>query len=99
MDSPFADGSECAKLEDRTSSNQPQGHASLKSITIGIDIAKKVFAVYVEEEAGRVVERWRLSRKKMVLWFVNRPRAVVGMKVWGKIYWRTSLRSSTMRSA
>lgn len=55
----------------------------MKGPTIGVDIAKNVFEVYVEDEAGQVVERRRLSRKKMLPWFANRPRAVVGMEACG----------------
>ena len=64
----------------------------MKGTTIGVDIAKNVFEVYVEDEAGQVVERRRLSRKKMLPWFANRPRAVVGMEACGGAhYWARSL--------
>ncbi len=64
----------------------------MKGTTIGIDIAKNVFEVYVEDEAGQVVERRRLSWKKMVPWFANRPRAVVGMEACGGAhYWAREL--------
>ena len=37
----------------------------MKSTIIGIDLAKNVFEVYVEDATGQVVKRCRLSRKKM----------------------------------
>jgi len=50
----------------------------MKGTTIGIDLAKNVFEVYVEDGTGQGVERRRLSRKKMLPWFANRTPAVVG---------------------
>ena len=51
----------------------------MKGITIGFDLAKNVFEVYVEDETGQMVERRRLSRNKMLPWCANRPRAVVAL--------------------
>ncbi len=60
----------------------------MKGITIGIDLAKNVFEVYVEEAGGALVERRRLSRKKLLTWLANRPPAVVGMEACGGAhYW------------
>lgn len=60
----------------------------MKGITIGVDLAKNVFEIYVEDEAGQMIERRRLSRKKLFPWFANRPRAVVGMEACGGAhYW------------
>jgi hypothetical protein len=83
MDSPFADGIDCAKLEESTTSNQHKGGVIMKGTTMGIDIAKNVFEVYVEDESGQVLERRRLSRKKMLSWLANRPRTMVGMEACG----------------
>jgi len=60
--------------------------------TIGIDLAKHVFEVYVETERGQVVERRRLSRKKLRGWMANRPPALVGMEACGGAhYWAREL--------
>ncbi len=60
----------------------------MNGTTIDVDIAKNVFEIYVEDETGQVVERRRLSRKKMLPWFANRPREVVGMEACGGAhYW------------
>ncbi len=71
MDSPFADGIGCAKLEDQPTSIQDKGGVIMNGTTIGIDLAKNVFEVYVEDGSGAVVERKRLSRKKVLPWFAN----------------------------
>ena len=92
MDSPFADGIGCAKLEDQLTSVQHKGGVNMKRTTIGIDIAKQVFELYVEDGATQVVERRRLSRKKMLPWFANRPPALVGMEACGGAhYWAREL--------
>lgn len=64
----------------------------MKRTTIGIDIAKNVFEIYVEDGATQGVERKRLSRKKMLPWFANRPPALVGMEACGGAhYWAREL--------
>lgn len=64
----------------------------MQGTMIGIDIAKNVFEIYVEDETGQVVERRQLTRKKMLPWFANRPRAVVGMEACGGAhYWAREL--------
>jgi transposase len=64
----------------------------MKRTTIGIDIAKQVFELYVEDGAKPIVERKRLSRKKMLPWFANRPPALVGMEACGGAhYWAQEL--------
>jgi len=83
MDSPFQDGIRCAKLEDQPSSVQLKGGVIMKRTTIGVDIAKNVFEVYVEDGATQVVGRKRLLRQKMLPWFANPPPALVGMEACG----------------
>jgi len=64
----------------------------MKRTTIGIDIAKNVFEIYVEDGATQGVERKRLSRKKMLPWLANRPPALVGMEACGGAhYWAREL--------
>ena len=92
MDSPFANGIECAKLEESTTSNQHKGGVSMKGTTMGIDLAKNVFEVYVEAESGAVIERKRLSRKKLLPWLANRPPSLIGMEACGGAhYWAREL--------
>ena len=64
----------------------------MNGTTIGVDLAKNVFEIYVEDETGQVVERRRLSRKKMLPWFANYSRALVGMEACGGAhYWAREL--------
>jgi hypothetical protein len=92
MDSPFADGIGCAKLEDQPTSIHHKGGVIMNGTTIGIDLAKNVFEVYVEDGSGTVVERKRLSRKKLLPWFANRPPALVRMEACGGAhYWARGL--------
>jgi transposase len=64
----------------------------MKGTIIGIDIAKNVFEVYVEDVKGQVVKRCRLSRKRMWPWFANRSPALVGMEACGGAhYWAREL--------
>ena len=64
----------------------------MKGTTIGIDLAKNVFEVYVEDGSGAVSERKRLSRKNLLVWFANRPPAVVGLEACGGAhYWGREL--------
>ena len=64
----------------------------MKSTIIGIDLAKNVFEVYLEDEGGQGIKRCRLSRKKMLPWFANRASALVGMEACGGAhYWAREL--------
>jgi transposase len=64
----------------------------MKSTIIGIDLAKNVFEVYVEDQGGQGIKRCRLSRKKMLPWFANRAPALVGMEACGGAhYWAREL--------
>lgn len=64
----------------------------MKRTTIGLDIAKQVFELYVEEGCGQRVDRKRLSRKKLLPWFANRPPALVGLEACGGAhYWAREL--------
>ena len=92
MDSPFKDGISCAKLDHHLPSVQRKGGVIMKRTTIGIDIAKQVFEMYVEEGGTQSVERKRLSRKKLLPWFAHRPPALVGMEACGGAhYWAREL--------
>ena len=55
----------------------------MKSTIIGIDLAKNVFEVYVEDGAKAPGKRTRLSRKTMLPWLANRPSALIGMEACG----------------
>ncbi len=58
--------------------------------TIGLDIAKAVFQVHGVDEAGTVLVRKRISRTKMLEYFAELPRCLVGIEAcpsahhWGR---------------
>ncbi len=48
--------------------------------TIGLDIAKSVFQVHGEDDAGTVVIRKRVSRAKVLEFFAALPPCLVGIE-------------------
>src|SRR5665213_2636148 len=58
--------------------------------TIGLDIAKSVFQLHGVDEAGTVLIRKRISRTKMLEFFTELPRCLVGIEAcpsahhWGR---------------
>ena len=60
---------------------------------IGLDLAKNVFQVHGVDQRGRVVLRRRLSRAKVLPFFVNLPACLVGIEVCGgSNFWGRKLR-------
>jgi transposase len=55
----------------------------MQATTIGLDIAKSVFQVHAVDERGRVVLRKRLARAKVLTFFANLPRCVIGLEACG----------------
>jgi transposase len=51
--------------------------------TIGLDLAKSVFQLHGVDARGRVVLRKRLSRSRLLEFFANLPRCLVGMEACG----------------
>jgi transposase len=51
--------------------------------TIGLDIAKNVFQVHGVDEHGRVVLRKRLARGRVLAFFANLPRCLIGLEACG----------------
>jgi len=51
--------------------------------TIGLDIAKSVFQVHGVDARGKVVLRKRLARGKVLAFFVNLPRCLIGLEAGG----------------
>lgn len=51
--------------------------------TIGIDLAKTVFAVYATDKAGHMIHKERMSRAKLLRWLANLPPCLVGMEACG----------------
>jgi len=58
--------------------------------TIGLDIAKHVFQAHGADAAGRVVFRKRITRGKLIEFFVAEPRCLVALEACGGAhYWAT----------
>ena len=52
----------------------------MKSITIGLDLAKHVFQVHGVDEDGNVMFRRRLRRSEVSAFFERLPSSLVGME-------------------
>jgi transposase len=64
----------------------------MTSITIGLDIAKSVFQVHVEDAEGRTVTQRRLRRSQVAAFFARQAASVVGIEACGSAhYWRRLL--------
>jgi transposase len=62
--------------------------------TIGLDIAKNVFQVHGVDAQGRVVLRKRLARGRVLAFFANLPRCLIGLEACGGAhYWARELRA------
>ncbi len=60
--------------------------------TIGLDIAKNVFQVHGVDGHGKVVLRKKLSRGKVLEFFVNLPACLIGLEACpGAHYWAREL--------
>jgi transposase len=60
--------------------------------TIGLDIAKHVFQVHGVDQHGMAVLRKRLSRGRVLAFFANLPRCVIGLEACGGAhYWAREL--------
>jgi len=59
---------------------------------IGVDLAKSVFQIHGEDEAGNVVFRQRLRRAQVLRFFEKHPPALIGMEACGTShYWGREL--------
>jgi transposase len=66
--------------------------SAMQVTTIGLDLAKNVFQVHGVDGRGRVVLRKRLSRSRLLGFFANLPRCVIGMEACGGAhYWAREL--------
>jgi len=60
------------------------------AVTIGLDLGKSVFQVHGVDAGGAVVVQRRLTRSKLLAFFVKQPPCLVGMEAcaaahhWGR---------------
>lgn len=65
-----------------------------KHTTIGVDLSKNVFEIAVSKYPGRVCERKRLNRAKLLPFFANRPAATVLLEACGSAHhWARQIES------
>ena len=64
----------------------------MKITTIGIDLAKEVFAVHGVYPHGKTVLRKNLKRSEMAKFFVNLEPCLIGMEACGSVhFWASKL--------
>ena len=65
----------------------------MQSTTIAVDLAKNVFEIAVSRQPGKVAERHRVSRARLLPFFAERQPAVVLLEATGSAhYWGRQLR-------
>ena len=66
----------------------------MKSITIGLDIAKSVFQVHGEDGSGKIIIQKRLRRSQVEDFFAKLPPSLVAIEACGSAhYWARLLRT------
>jgi transposase len=66
----------------------------MKTITIGLDIAKSVFQVHAEDASGKMVLQKRLRRSQVLAFFAGLEPALIGIEACGSAhYWGRELRA------
>ena len=66
----------------------------MKPTTIGIDLAKEVFAIHGVDERGHAVLRKQLKRSEMAKFFVSLEPCLIGMEACGSAHhWARKLES------
>jgi transposase len=66
----------------------------MKSITIGLDIAKSVFQVQAEDCTGKIIIQKRLPRSRVAAFFAELPPSLVGIEACGSSHdWGRTLRA------
>src|SRR4051794_1506393 len=66
--------------------------SEMQAATIGLDIAKSVFQVHGVDAHGKVALKKRLARAKVLEFFANLPRCVIGLEACGGAhYWAREL--------
>jgi hypothetical protein len=78
------DGSRCGIDVPKWSCHGPlTGAVPMQITTIGLDLAKNVFQLHGVDAGDRAALRKRLSRQRLLEFFANLPRCLVGMEACG----------------
>ncbi len=62
----------------------------MKMVTLGMDLAKTVFAIHGVDERGKVGLKKQLRREQMTIFFANLPHCLIGMEACGSAHWPQS---------
>ena len=91
MVAPSLNGISCAKVEGVTyHSNREE--ATMKMTTIGIDLAKSVFAIHGVNTHGKAALKKQIKRHHMLTFFANREPCLIGMEACASAhYWARKL--------
>ena len=66
----------------------------MEAITIGLDIAKRVFQAHGVDGSGRAVLRRKLGRSEVLEFFRSQPRCLIGIEACGTAHhWARELRA------
>ena len=66
--------------------NIPRRSPEVKDTTIAVDIAKDIFGIAVSHKPGVVNDKQRVTRKKLLSFFVNQQPATVVMEACGSAH-------------
>lgn len=75
-----ASGVECAIVWSLSKRSQWQEPSTLKTTTIGLDLAKSVFQAHGVDDAGTVTVRKKLRRSEVLAFFRDLPACLIGME-------------------
>jgi transposase len=65
-----------------------------EAVTIGVDLAKSIFAIHGVDEVGEVVIRRQVRRKQLLAFFEKLPPCLIGMETCASAhYWGRQLRA------
>jgi transposase len=59
---------------------EQRGASDMKISTIGIDLAKDIFQIHAVDQQGKVVQRKKLRRTEMAVYFSNLEPCLIGME-------------------
>src|SRR5271165_3965828 len=88
----FQGGRRCHSFPTRRSSDLPADKGVVGKVCGRLDIAKSVFLVHGVDAAGHEVLRQKLSRSRVLEFFANLPRCLVGIEACASShYWACEL--------
>jgi transposase len=83
MDAPIRNGLEVPKWSCYVNHMNRTGASTMKTTTVGIDLAKNVFQVHGVNEHGKTTLKKQLKRDQVTTFFANMPPCLIGMEACG----------------